>query len=467
MGLRIAILLAVIGGLALVGTIAYFAVPKRRGPRVAVLVTVAGVLIVAMLAIFLAPIGSVTQAPVSPNLSIYLTGQVCESAPLAVNSNSRSGAQTLLSLRATDGAIRWRAAANVSSGNGGDSFVGVPILQDSVLYTLRSGSSPGNPPATLLALRASDGGEIWRSPLDSSPLAMEITDGQVYVLLKYHEDASLLRVFNASDGAPAQQFTLPISGFTIANDLVIACDSYPLASGPSTAAIAAYHTSDGSLAWRKSVAASETNSAQIFPCVLAKGDGVVYVAPFAGNTLTAVRIADGQPMWEAQVASISSLRVSADRLIVVATPDFLVSKTNPPGLQGMEKVLALGLSDGKTLWSRDFTTGLPDGPYGRAFIALDNGDVLIATASALRALQLSDGATLWERKGGEVGKRYATPVVTQETIFVRYGYGYSYINEQQGLDVPVPDQLVALNAKTGAPYWNVQVYSTGFVLGEV
>ena len=63
MGLRIAILLAVIGGLALIGAIAFFAVPNRRGPRVAVVGTVAGVLVVATLAVFLAPISSVTRRP--------------------------------------------------------------------------------------------------------------------------------------------------------------------------------------------------------------------------------------------------------------------------------------------------------------------------------------------------------------------------------------------------------------------
>ena len=63
MGLRIAILLAVIGGLALSGAIAFFAVPNRRGPRVAVVATVAGVLIVATLAVFLAPISRAAQAP--------------------------------------------------------------------------------------------------------------------------------------------------------------------------------------------------------------------------------------------------------------------------------------------------------------------------------------------------------------------------------------------------------------------
>src|SRR5262245_22619456 len=198
MGLRIAILLAIFGGLALIGAIAFFAVPNRRGPRLAVVGSVATVLLVATLVVFLAPIAGATQAPTSPNLSLYLTGQTCEPAPPTFNSACGTRTQTLLNLRAADGATRWTAPVDVPPEKGGNPFFGAPILRDGALYTLRGGAESGAVLATLVALRASDGGEIWHAPLDSTPLAMDVADGQVYLLLKYHEDASLLRIFNAS-----------------------------------------------------------------------------------------------------------------------------------------------------------------------------------------------------------------------------------------------------------------------------
>jgi outer membrane protein assembly factor BamB len=465
MGLRIAILLAVIGGLALIGAIAYFAVPNRRGPRVAVLATVAAILIGAILVVILAPIGSPTSAPVNANLSLYVSGQTCESAPLSFQSGCGSGPYSLLNLRATDGVTRWSAPASVASGKSNNTFLGAPILRDDVIYTIRGGEAPGDSAATLLALRASNGGEIWHTSLDSTPLAMQMTDGQVYVLLKHQENASLLRVFRASDGAPAQQFALPIfAGFTVADGLIIACDTY-LFSVPSTsAAFVAYHASDGSLAWRESLpVGAQTGPSQV-PCALVVGAGIIYTAPYEGNTVSAVHLTDGQPLWTASVEFVAALGLSKDRLIVVSAPSPYAAKFGQANPQS-EKVLALGLADGHTFWQREFATGQQNGPYSSASIAVDDERVYVAGSSGLRALRLSDGATLWERKTTNDGQLYAYPLVAQKTIFVQYGY-YTGYDPVPALRSPQPGRILALNAETGASYWNVPVYSSGFVLGE-
>jgi outer membrane protein assembly factor BamB len=467
MGLRIAILLAVIGGLALIGAIAYFAVPNRRGPRVAVIGTVAAVLIVATLVVFLAPIAGVTQAPVSASLSLYLTGQICESAPPTFNPNCGSQPQALLNLRATDGAIRWTAPDKVNN-----TFIGAPILRDGIIYALRQGSASGDAAATLLALRATDGGEVWRAPLnstplDSTPLSMQVADGQIYVLLKRQENASLLRVFRTSDGAPTQQFTLPIfAGFTVADGLIVACDTYLFSAGSPSAAFVAYHASDGTLAWRESLPIGAQTGPSVVPCAFVIGDGIIYTAPYQGDTVSAIHVADGQPLWTASVAFVAALGLSKDQLIVVAAPSPFAAKSSQANPQS-EKVLALNLVDGHSLWQREFAAGQVNGPYSSGFIAVDEERAYIATTSALRSLRLSDGATLWERKNSQSdGQFYSSPVVTQKTVFVHYGYSSGF-EPDPALRSPRPSRIFALNAATGAPYWNVPVYSTGFALGEV
>jgi outer membrane protein assembly factor BamB len=467
MGLRFAILLAVIGGLALIGAIAYFAVPKRRGPRVAVLATIAAALIVATLVVFLAPVGSVTPAPVSPNLSLYLTGQICESAPPLFNSNCGSGAQALLNLRASDGSTRWSAPASGSSDKANSSFIGAPILRDGMLYSIREGASPGDPAATLMALRMTDGSEIWHAALDSTPLNMQMADGQIYVLLKHQENASLVRSFNASDGAPGRQFSLPIfGGFTVTGGLIIACDTY-LFSGSSTSAdFAAYHASDGALAWRETLPVGAQTGPSAVPCALVVGDGVIYAAPYEGDTVSAVHLADGHPLWTAPVGFVAALGLSKDQLIAVSAPSPYGEKSgqsNPTS----EKITALGLADGRSLWQREFAGAQPNGPYSAGFIAVDGENMYVSTTSALRSLRLSDGATQWERKNSQSnGQFYLNPVVTQKTIFVGYG---SYYGFEAAPLIPTPQagRIFALNAATGEPYWNVPVYSTGFALGEV
>src|SRR5262245_17266673 len=341
MGLRIAILLGVIGGLALIGGIAFFAVPRRRGPRVAVLATVAAVLLSATLAVFLAPISGVTQAPVSANLSLYMTGQVCESAPPLFNASCGSGYLSLLNLRATDGVTRWSASANVTSEKGSNVFYGAPILRDGILYTMRSQTSPTDPLETLFALSATDGHEIWRAPLTNGPLAMQVADRKVYVLLKGGPGESLLSVFDALTGA-GHQLTLPIlSGFVVTNDLIIGCDSYlNVPSGSlSNTALAAYHASDGSLAWQASSPEGEPLDALAVPCPMALGDGVLYQASSSGTSVGAARVSDGKPLWTARADSVSTLTLSGDRLIVVSTPTPFTAKFGLPSLTS-DKVVA-------------------------------------------------------------------------------------------------------------------------------
>jgi outer membrane protein assembly factor BamB len=467
-GLRIAILLAVIGGLVLVGAIAFFAVPNRRGPRVAVIGAVAGMLILATLAVFLAPIAGVTRAPVSSNLSLYLTGQTCEPAPPTFNSACGTRTQTLLNLRATDGATHWSAPADVPAENGGNPFFGAPILRDGVLYTIRGGAEPGAVVATLLALRASDGGEIWRVALDSTPLAMDAADGQVYMLLKYHQDASLLRVFNASDGAPKQQFTLPIfAGFTVTDGLIIGCDGYLYlysSSGVNTT-FAAYHVNDGSLVWQVSAPVGARANDTPTPCSLALGNGVLYQATQDSDGVTAVRVRDGQPVWQAQVDSVMAMSLSSERLITVSVPNLALIKSGQSG-RTSEKITALDVKDGHVLWRRDFPLVEANGPYTSATIAADGERAYVATKSGLRALRLSDGATLWERKTGGDTPFYSYPVVAQGTLFALNGYYpvYEYSLAQRTAQA---SRIVALNAATGDSYWGVTVYSTGFALGEV
>jgi outer membrane protein assembly factor BamB len=468
MGLRVAILLAVIGGLALVGGIAFVAVPNRRGPRLSVLATASAILIVAIFAVVLAPISAATQAPVNSNLSLYLLGHTCESAPPTLSSDCAPRPHELLDLRATDGAARWNAPASVAQNRTNSAFVGAPILRDGTIYALyRVDGPPGSDPATLLALRATDGREIWRASLDSTPLAMQVADGQVYVLMQDREDASLLRSFNASDGAPGRQFSVPIlAGFVVTNGLIIGCDAY-FYSSPSTVTFLAYHASDGSLAWQESPPGAHGGEPRA-SCVLALGNGVLYQASYNGAGVTAVRVSDGKPLWTAQVESVAALALSGDQLIAVASPTVFSKFGQPPLASDSEKIMALNLADGHTLWQRAFPGAKVGDSYTYATIALDENRVFVATTGALRSLRLRDGATLWELKSnlgndGFSGQFYAYPVVAQKTLFVEHGFvGVEPTPERRAAQ---QTHILALNVETGAAYWSVPVYSTGFVLG--
>jgi outer membrane protein assembly factor BamB len=294
---------------------------------------------------------------------------------------------------------------------------------------------------------------------------MQVADGQVYVLMQDREDVSLLRSFNASTGAPGRQFSVPIiAGFIVTNGLFIGCDAYFYTS-PSTVTFLAYHTRDGSLAWRESPPGAHGGEPRA-PCVLALGNGVLYQASYNGAGVAAVRVSDGQPLWSAQVESVAALALSGDQLIAVSAPT-IYSKfgQSPPTA---EKVTALNPTDGRSRWQREFAASPVTDSYTYATIALDEERVFVATTGALRSLRLRDGATLWEQKSlssGQIGGQfYAYPLVAQDTLFVEYGF--------VGVD-PTPERraalqthILALNVETGEAYWNTSAYSTGFVIGS-
>jgi outer membrane protein assembly factor BamB len=296
---------------------------------------------------------------------------------------------------------------------------------------------------------------------------MDIADGQVYVLLKQQENASLVRSFSASDGAPGQRFSLPIfAGFTVADGLILGCDTYLFSGGATPADVTAYHASDGSLAWRASVPVGAGTGPSAVPCVLTVGDGVIYAAPYEGDTVSAIRLADGQPLWTAPVGFVAALGMSKDQLIAVSAPGPFGEKSGQPN-SAAEKVTLLNLADGHALWQRQFAAGPVNGPYSAGFVAVDEERLYVSTTSALRSLRLSDGATLWERKNSQnQGEFYLNPVVMQKTVFVGYGYSYGFESAPL-IRAPQPGHIYALSAASGEPYWNAPVYSTGFVVGEV
>jgi outer membrane protein assembly factor BamB len=335
---------------------------------------------------------------------------------------------------------------------------------------LRSQTAATDPLETLLALSATDGHEIWRAPLTNGPLAMQVADGQVYVLLKGSPGESLLSIVDARSGSRGKQLSLPIQlGFIVTNGLIIGCDSYLNVPGGSSSntTLAAYHASDGSLAWQASSPAGEALDALAVPCAMALGDGVLYQSSYSGTSVAAVRVSDGKPLWTARADSVSTLTLSGDRLIVVSTPTPFTAKFGLPSLTS-DKVVALSLSDGHTLWQREFAIGQADGPYTPASTALDDTNLYVASSSGLRALRLSNGAPLWEQKSSQSngGQFYTDPVVAQKTVFVHYGYsaGFNFTPAQRST---TSSRILALNAETGESYWSVSVHSTGFVLGEV
>jgi outer membrane protein assembly factor BamB len=467
MGLRVAIAVAILGGLVLIGVIAFFIVPSRRGPRLALGATLITALVLALIALVLAPLSPLGMSPASKKLSVYFTGQVCDTSPFARDQTCASGLMGLNDLHASDGTLRWDAKADRSNGNQNSVYYGAPALHDRVIYTVRGPAPPNDTAATLFALQATDGSEIWRAPVDAKPLRITVQDGQILMLLKYREDQSHMLVLSASDGRVIQKLTLPlVTSFFIADGLLIGCASYPDAAR-SVWLFAAWRLNDGAQVWSDSTPLGIPNNpntpTNILACSLDVAGGIVYAAPIAGGLVTAARIADGGRVWERRLDFVGAIAVSASRLIAATAPTVYTMKQSHSGAQ-IERALALDLATGQTVWERSLPAGLPDGPGSNVFLTISGDMAYVAAAKHLRAFRVTDGALLWQASD-KGGASYFDPVVEQGTLYV--SYAYEFAGPRQELQEPAQGQIRALDASTGSLFWSVQVLSSGFSVGEV
>ena len=177
----------------------------------------------------------------------------------------------------------------------------------------------------LVALDAATGNRLWTfkmsAPAHSAPTA---AGGKVFVV----SATNVLHAVNQADGTEAWQYpgipetagVLSAASPAVSGDTVVV----PYSSGE----VIAFDTETGEPKWADAVirstrtlAVSGLTDVAASPVIY---DGVVYATGVSGRTI-AVRLADGERLWEQNIGSASTPAVSGNAIFIVDLEDNLVA----------------------------------------------------------------------------------------------------------------------------------------------
>jgi outer membrane protein assembly factor BamB len=183
----------------------------------------------------------------------------------------------------------------------------------------------------LVALDASSGSKLWTfemsAPAHSAPTA---ANGKVFVV----SATSVLHAVNQSDGTESWQYAgipetagvLSPASPAVSGDTVVV----PYSSGE----VVAFNAGTGDLKWADAVIRSTRTLAVSGLSAVAASpviqDGVVYATGVAGRTI-AVRLSNGERLWEQNVGSSSTPAVSGNAIFLVDLQDNLVALERSTG----------------------------------------------------------------------------------------------------------------------------------------
>ncbi len=328
-------------------------------------------------------------------------------------------------LRASDGGLLWRynTAGPVAGPNS------PPIGVDGIVYVSADvDQGLGNVTGYVYALRASSGTLLWRYTTEGYVYSPTVANGVVYVSLM----AGSLAALRASDGKPLWRYTArgPVAGSLAVNGIV-----YVLITNidQSPDYLYALRASDGTFLWR-------TPSYAYSPVVI---KGVVYITSQAG--LSALRASDGKLQWRYALADTGfsgptivdgvlytvAFKYSPDTTASTPTGGYAQWVTAPldwkiPFKQGGPSSLyALRASNGTVLWHYQ-TTG--DKNNGMGMLAVAEGlvyiDTTVGSKTDISALRASDGSRLWTHAGNAPFDDWA--VVGQGVVYIPSSSGVVY-----------------------------------------
>lgn len=410
----------------------------------------------------LASVGLFIRAPFAPANALALA-PVSDGLTL-ISTVDDSGGATISALSARDGSTpRWRHSI-------GDTHIeATPIVQDGVIYLtdqrLTDRRRPGND-GDVYALRLADGSTLWHITFLSSVLsAPTVADGHVYVEAVRVTAGSPDRQIVALDAATGKELWRHsdadtfFSPATRSLDIFFSPATHSLVAGGGLfitgggAGIVALRATDGQIVWTVPLAPDVS-----LVNLTISGD-MVLVLPAGGPTrdrVTALRLADGAPLWTILGTSAVSgaftimagaFAVADGALYITVRDDSAITNRgiiNPNDNSLRQFVYAFALRDGSLRWR------YPIDDF-RQSMASNDDTLFVSTQQTLYALRLTDGSVLWHRDGS-----YNTLLAAPGALFA--------------ISTAVPDgfsetiQFSALSLHDGSPYWNVQPGTTQIAL---
>lgn len=284
--------------------------------------------------------------------------------------------------------VLWRARV-------GEGYSGVAAV-DERLYSMDSTDGA----EFLLALRASDGGELWRLRTGSSPgdvygglgprVTPSVEAGTVFTVTGGGE---LLAVAGAT-GRPLWRRNLrdelgwrrPAEG-AAGSPLVADGRVYVIIGGSGGRALAAFDRGTGKTLW-----ATQDDNTSYSSAVRWDHAGVAQVLFLAGSTLFSLEPASGRLLWRHPWATHDSVNV-ATPLVVPPDRVFISSGYDQGAALIQVRRRADGSLEAAELWrSRELRNHFSNSVYhGGAFYGFDN--------AFLKAIDAATGRALWRERG--------------------------------------------------------------------
>jgi outer membrane protein assembly factor BamB len=350
-------------------------------------------------------------------------------------------------------------------------------LAGSLRLYLASGDS-------LLAVQARTGDGLWTFHASGAVQSPVVVDGVAYFVVANTSPSGGYFVYglNASDGT--QRWRVQVSGWMVHCTPAVGAGVVYVTS---TSGVDALNVSDGTQRWHVDLVTSSTNpsSPALANRLLLFGGGPappdVPASETACPCLYALRSSNGEVVWTHQ---------TGDQ--VFETPTVVDGTVYATGATGL---LALRASDGMLLWSRKdlYTSGSPTVVSGVVYVAAFNrrayalsarngsqrwqtsegvigpsdgaanisattvGDGVVYIAdTGVVALRASDGTLMWRRRDGSERQVLSTPLVVEGVVFATASCknGFQVVGYCQ-------DQVVALRASDGMPFWSKTVSNPG------
>jgi outer membrane protein assembly factor BamB len=407
------IALAVVCALGAITLVVTALMARRRHARVRAVLSVmlAGALLVGgATPLLISAAQTLTRNPSAPANVVNRAAPVADGLVVYGITDTKATGDTLVALTARTGAIRW------SKVFAGDLVI---IRARGPMDVIVGMSKVGSSECDIVALRASDGGTLWRRTLEGGIGGGSQALLQTILPLDATGAASSpLYVSTAQHSPPV---LLPIMRFT------------------------ALRANDGAILWQDTSPASMpsrysnpvvTPSAILFESSLYQQDGVV-----GHMELVAVDAATGQPTWVATIQqgpNATGSDIAADKSAAyVATYD---------AAKQAQQIEALRLTDGKLLWR------VVIDPTNAILGLTGSGGVIAGTQTALIALDVASGKTLWTL--GQTSATGATGVVVRPdgnapTVNANMLYFMAFT----GNSYPQQPMLYAVDTTTGVTRW--------------
>lgn len=355
-------------------------------------------------------IGFIAATPVVVNGVVYSSG-------LSVNSAKQMVA-SFYALRAESGQQIWRKdIINVASSDpaqGIGIFNSIQFVDGALYITSNQLCFDACNAAYLLALRASDGKQLWKVTIPGNLNIQPpvIANGGLYLTVpSVFDDAtnsmlpSQLVAYNASDGTARWKAPMgPGAPVDVVGDSVyatsIAKDDPNNPDSAFTITVYALDSATGAARWRFTASSHGTDS---LLALLGASANAVYVQSRAGDayTLSSLSPQDGSVRWHVALqAPIGAPLRQGAPLYALAGALAQQASDHP-----YANLVALAPTNGHTLWSAPLSPA-PRGDIAVTVLA-SSGDALYAAyhSNTLTAISAHDGSPLWKAAppGGMVG----------------------------------------------------------------